>query len=59
MVRAPHKKNKSGKLPEEARSLRSAARQLGCHHTHLMRVLRGDRESRSLLARYTQLKEAA
>jgi transcriptional regulator with XRE-family HTH domain len=41
------------------RSLRQAARDLGVNHGHLSRVLRGERESRSLLARYEAWKGGA
>jgi len=34
----------------------SAARELGCTYSHLRRVLLGERESKSLLARYNALK---
>lgn len=39
--------------------VRAAARLLGCNHGHLSRVLRGQRESRSLTQRYNQLKKEA
>lgn len=40
--------------------VREAARRLGLRsHSHLSRVLRGERESQSLIRRYNQLKESA
>jgi hypothetical protein len=36
-------------------SLRRAAEKLNCEHSHLRRVLIGERSSRSLLQRYREL----
>ncbi len=59
MVRAPQQKVKleiaSKASREISYSLREAARRLGCSHSHLSRVLRGQRASRSLIARFRQL----
>jgi len=48
-------KTKKGRWPENYRSQGWAANQLGVTRPHLNRVLRGHRQSRSLLARYQKL----
>jgi hypothetical protein len=58
MVHATQRKSKVGTIRTgtTALSVRGAARLLGCNHGHLSRVLRGERESRSLMRRYQALK---
>lgn len=63
MLRATQRKSKPGLSRRSSKQIpygvRAAARKLGCSAGHLSRVLRGERESVSLLNRYDQLKEAA
>jgi transcriptional regulator with XRE-family HTH domain len=66
MVRAPKSKINEEKNPTRVRKIlsvsrgvpgiRESARQLGVDHSHLSRVVRGERISHSLLRRYHQLK---
>jgi hypothetical protein len=51
MVRAPMQKVK-----KQTQSLRQKAGLLGVSHSHLSRVLRGERTSQVLLVRYRALK---
>jgi hypothetical protein len=54
----PKKRPSKGSLPRGYKwpvSLHAAATELGCSAQHLSMVLRGDRISRSLTARYQEL----
>ncbi len=47
---------KPAKRKQERLSIRAAAKRLGVEQSHLNRVVRGLRESRSLMHRYRALK---
>lgn len=60
MLQAPHpkgqKKPRGGWPRKFPIPLRKAAAALGCNHSHLYRVITGQRESRSLMRRWNELQ---